>query len=382
MIVFKTYFKILNKLKFPIILYTSILIFFSIFNIQTSDSSNNFIATKADVAIINHDEYKGITKNVIDFMKKNNNVIKIKDNNFNLEDALFYRDVNFIIIIPKNFRNDFLNNKKPIIEIKKTGDYNASLAEMYLNKYLKTANIYLNVTKNEEELINYIEKSLSNNTKVEIISKLDTIALNRASFYFNFLNYCILAGFIYAISLIICSFKDEKIRKRTTVSSMNYKNYNLKLLFSNSIFALVLWLFYVLLGFVILGDVLVSINGLLYFVNSFIFSICALSIAFLLSNLVSRKNAINGIVNIIALGSCFLCGAFVPMELLPKTVLKIAHILPSYWYIKSNEVIKTLDKFNFMSLKPILINLIIILIFTILFIIITNVIAYKKRKID
>ena len=57
-----------------------------------------------------------------------------------------------------------------------------------------------------------------------------------------------------------------------------------------------------------------SIHGIFYLINSFIFSICATTIALFIGNIVSNKNAISGIVNVIALGSSFLCGAFVPME--------------------------------------------------------------------
>ncbi len=65
-----------------------------------------------------------------------------------------------------------------------------------------------------------------------------------------------------------------------------------------------------------------TVHGIILMVNSFVFSICALTIAILIANLVNNKNAINGIVNVVALGSSFLCGAFVPIEWLPDTVLK------------------------------------------------------------
>ena len=138
---------------------------------------------------------------------------------------------------------------------------------------------------------------------------------------------------------------------------MNYKEYNRKLLLSNSLFAIVLWFFYVSLSFILLGDIMFTAHGLIYIINSFIFTLCTLTIAFLIGNLVSNKNAINGIVNVVALGSSFLCGSFVPMEWLPDSVLKIAHILPSYWYIKTNELLKTMETFNLETMKPILINI-------------------------
>lgn len=295
---------------------------------------------------------------------------------------MFYRDLNYIIYIPKYFRNDFLAKKNPEIKIKKTTDYNASLAEMQLSRYLEVANTFRSVTNDEKEIIKNINEALAKKTNVEIISKLDTNALSKTTFYYNFLNYCLLAGFIYVICLILSSFKEKNIHKRTIISSMNYKEFNRKLLFSNAIFSLILWAFYIALSFVILGKIMFTIHGLIYILNSFIFSICALSIAFLIGNAMNNKNAINGIVNVVALGSCFLCGAFVPMELLPASVLKIAHVLPSYWYIKTNELINTIDNFDLETLRPIMFNMTVLIFFTLVFIIISNLISSKKRRLD
>lgn len=123
------------------------------------------------------------------------------------------------------------------------------------------------------------------------------------------------------------------------------------------------------------------LHGLIYIVNSFIFTMCALTIAFLIATIVNNKNAINGIVNVIALGSSFLCGAFVPVEWLPKTVLTIAHLIPTYWYIQTNELLKTIEVFNFETLKPVIVNMGIILVFAVIFVVITNVVTKKKRRI-
>ena len=205
--------------------------------------------------------------------------------------------------------------------------------------------------------------------------------MKKATFYYNFTNYSILAGCVYVICLILSSFKEERIAKRTIISSMNYKKYNRYLLLSNSLFAIVLWFFYVVLSFILVGNVMFTEHGIIYIVNSFVFTICAVTIAILIGNLANNKNAINGIVNVIALGSSFLCGAFVPMEWLPDTVLKIAHILPSYYFISSNEMITQLEVVNFESMRPILFNMGIILIFTIIFAFITNIVSKKKRKI-
>lgn len=381
MTVFKTFLKILNKNKFIIILYTMFLIFFGGFNMQTSENNTNFVASKPDIMIVNYDEEKGIAKDLIKYIEENSNVVDLKNNEDAINDALFYRDVNYVVYIPKNYNKDFMDGKNPEIEIKSTGDYQSSFAEMLLSRYIKVANIYQKSINSEEELISKINETLSKKSEVEITSKLDTNILSKATFYYNFANYSIMACLIYVICLILASFKDIKIQKRTIISSTNYKTLNRKILLSNSLFSIILWMIYVVLSFILVGDIMFSIHGIFYLINSFVFTICATTIALFIGNIVSNKNAISGIVNVIALGSSFLCGAFVPMEWLPDGVIKIAHILPSYYYISNNEVLKTLELINLNTIKPILLNIIIVLSFSIMFIILTNIVSKRKQKI-
>ncbi len=381
MIVFKTFLKILDKNKFIIILYTIFLIGFGGFNMQTSDNSTNFVASKPDIMIVNYDEEQGITKDLIKYITDNSNIVQLKSNEEAINDGLFYRDVNYVIYIPENYNKDFMNEKNPEIKIKSTGDYQSSFAEMLLSRYIKVANIYIKSIKSEDELISKINETLSKQSKIEITSKLDTTGLAKTTFYYNFASYSILACLVYVICLILSSFKDIKIQKRTIISSTDYKTLNRQLLLSNSLFSITLWGLYVALSFILIGNTMLSNHGIIYLVNSFIFTMCATTIALFLGNLVSNKNAINGIVNVIALGSSFLCGAFVPMEWLPDGVLKIAHLLPSYYYISSNETLKKIEVFNLETMRPIIINMIIVFGFSIVFIILTNIVSKRKQKI-
>lgn len=381
MTIFKTFLKILNKNKFIVILYTVILLAFGGMNLKTKDNNINFQAVKPDVIIINKDEEKGITKDLINYIKENSNVKDTYDES-KINDALFYREINFIIEIPENYNNDFINKKNPEIIIKSTGDYQASYAEMILKRYTETANTYNKVIDNEEELINNIRETLNTKVNVEITSKLDAEALYGVSFYHNFESYSILACVIYVICLIQSVFNSEKIRKKNIISSTSYKKINRTLLLSNCLYAFILWLFYTIMSFILIGNIMLTDHGIIYMINSFLFTMCATSMAFLIGTIITKKEAITGIVNVVALGSSFLCGAFVPVRYLPETVLKIAHILPTYWYIQNNEITRTLEKINIETLKPIFTNWIVIAIFTLTFIILTNIISKRKQKLD
>ena len=129
MTVFKSVLKIVNKYKTTVILYTVMLIVFGASNFKTSDNSLNFVASKPDIYIINNDEEVGITKTLINYLEENTNIKEIKNDQESIDDALFYRDVNYVIYIPKDFRKDILNLKNPKIEIKTTKDYNSYQAE-------------------------------------------------------------------------------------------------------------------------------------------------------------------------------------------------------------------------------------------------------------
>lgn len=379
---FKAFLKILSKNRFLVIMYIAILVILNVSIMSSKEANNDFVSIKPDIYIENEDEEKGITKDLIRYLNDNCNVVKLKDNENAISDALFYRDVNYIIYIPKNYNNDFLAGKNPELKIKTNGNYEASLAEMLLKKYIKVANTYNEYIEDENELITKINETLNKQSEVKLTSKVDNRILNRATVYYNFVSYSLLGSLIYIICVVLTSFKNQKVQKRIIISSTNYKKINKQLLASNILFSLVVWAFFVVVSLVLIGDFMYTPQGLIYILNSFIFTICATSLAFLLGTVIKNRGAIDGVVNVIALGSSFLCGVFAPIEMIPDYVLKIAHVLPSYYYVRNNEAVKTLEVMNYENLKPILLNGIIILCFALLFIILTNIISKKKQRIN
>ena len=134
-----------------------------------------------------------------------------------------------------------------------------------------------------------------------------------------------------------------------------------------------------LLSFFVVGNTMLTVNGALCILNMFVFIIFATVFALFLGNLISDKNAISGIINVVALGSSFLCGAFIPVSWLPDGVVSFAHIFPSYYYINSNELAVNIESLSLETISPILVNYAILFVFTIIFIILTNIVTSKKR---
>lgn len=380
MTVFKTFWKIVNKYKDTIILYTVMLISFGGINLASNDTTTTFTSTLPNIAIVNNDQKSVLTNNLISYLSENSKVVDIENDEEKINDALFYRDVSYVVYIPKNYTNDVLKGMNSTINIKSTNDYTSSLEEMMLTDYLNLQNTYLKLTTDQAKLTNYINDTLKDKSEVVLTSKVDTKSFSKVSRYFNFASYSILAVVIFIITLVLTSFKEKTVNKRIVVSSMNYKKHSGLILKSSLLYALIVWALFSLLAIILLGKSVLNTRGLLLILNTLVFTLQALTFALLISSLVNNKDAIGGIVNVVALGSAFLCGAFIPSMYLPEKVVSISHIFPAYYYNNSNNLVTSLEVINLTTLKPFITNIMMMLVFMLVFIVLNNFVIKNKRK--
>ena len=378
MTIFKTYWKIVKKNIGIIILYTVMLLVFGTMNLKANKNSFEFISSKPDIIIVNNSSGI-ITDNLISYLKTNANVKNIADEN-DIDDAVFFRDANYVIYIPKEFENKIENGKEFNIDIKTNNSYDSYIASELLNRYLDVFSKYMNLYNDKILAIQKLDNTL--NKKADVVIENKTNLNSKTSLFYNFSSYSIMAIVIYIICLVLSSFNDEKISKRTNVSGMNYKTFNNYLYISSFTFTFIIFIVYLILSFLILKSSILNINGILYGLNMFIFFIVSFTMAILISNLVKSKGAISGVVNVISLGSAFLCGAFIPVKYMPSFALKIAHIFPTFYFIDNNEYIASLQNFDKASYDFVLKNFIIMTVFIIFFLILNTLVTRFKRKVN
>ena len=378
MTVFKTYWKIVKKNIGIIILYTVMLLVFGTMNLKTNKNSFEFVSSKPDIIIVNNSNGI-ITDNLISYLKTNANVKNITDET-DIDDAVFFRDANYVIYIPKEFESKLESGKEVNINIKTNNSYDSYIASELLNKYLDVFLKYMNLYNDKVLAIQKLDNTL--NKKAGVVIENKTNLNSKTSLFYNFSSYSIMAIVIYIICLVLSSFNDEKISKRTNVSGMNYKTFNNYLYISSFTFTFIIFIVYLILSFLILKSNILNINGFLYSLNMFIFFIVSFTMAILISNLVKSKGAISGVVNVISLGSAFLCGAFIPVKYMPSFALKIAHIFPTFYFIDNNEYIASLQNFDKASYEFVLKNFIIMIIFIIFFLILNTLLTRYKRKVN
>ncbi|MCI5628632.1 MAG: ABC transporter permease [Clostridiales bacterium] len=384
--VYKAYFKIIKKNIGQLSIYLIIFLLFAIIfgKVSTSPKDTDFESTKVNISIINKDENSKLISGLRDYLKENANIVDVGTSKEDLQDALFFREAEYIITIPKGFTKEILKGNKDI-NIEKTVIPN-STSEIYMdnliNRYLNTVKMYTSTIDNisQAKLVSNVNKDLSHTTDVKI-KTYDNDYSNNASCanYYNFFAYSMFAVLILGISLVMISFNNKDLKRRNLASSLSMKNMNIQMVFANITYAVVVWFVMIIASFIMFKNYMFTINGLLSLLNSFVFTLAALSISILISNLVTSRNALSAVVNVIALGSCFISGVFVPQQYLGDTVLSIAKFNPTYWYVKANDDIAILVNYSNENMRPIFMSMIIVLGFALAVYAVTLVVIKQKR---
>ena len=384
--VYKAYFKIIKKNIGQLSIYLIIFLLFAIIfgKVSTSPKDTDFESTKVNISIINKDENSKLISGLRDYLKENANIVDVGTSKEDLQDALFFREAEYIITIPKGFTKEILKGNKDI-NIEKTVIPN-STSEIYMdnliNRYLNTVKMYTSTIDNisQAKLVSNVNKDLSHTTDVKI-KTYDNDYSNNASCanYYNFFAYSMFAVLILGISLVMISFNNKDLKRRNLASSLSMKNMNIQMVFANITYVVVVWFVMIIASFIMFKNYMFTINGLLSLLNSFVFTLAALSISILISNLVTSRNALSAVVNVIALGSCFISGVFVPQQYLGDTVLSIAKFNPTYWYVKANDDIAILVNYSNENMRPIFMSMIIVLGFALAVYAVTLVVIKQKR---
>ena len=391
MIVFKTFWRIMKRYWWIVFIYVAILTSLSVINLNAAPVTD-FVDTKPEITIVSQDSSdlatKPFTKNFLDYLSKNTKIIDLKESE--TTDALFYQKISMILYLPEDLESKILSGQKVTLNYRTSGNYTAELSKNLIKRYFELQRTEILESKNSskeqsnipsedsEKIISRLNQRLDQSPTVRLASKNAT-NLSKIAAFFNFASYTIMAIILYVTCFINASFNKSSVKKRTIVSSLHLKKYNFSLLLANSIFAFSVFVLLTTLSFFILGNIVLTPFFIFEILNILLYTLAALTLAELVSTFNLSRDAVSGVVNLLSLAPAFLSGAFVPTYFLPSFVLTIAHIFPTYWFIDTNNKITTLTEFNFNSFLTILPNLLVLVLFSIIFIVANLVLSKKKR---
>ena len=393
MIVFKTFWRIMKRYWWIVFIYVAILTSLSVINLKTAPVTD-FVDTKPEITIVSQDSSdlgtKPFTKNFLDYLSKNTKIIDLKESE--TTDALFYQKISMILYLPEDLESKIISGQKITLDYRTSGNYTAELSKNLIKRYFELQRTEILESKNSskeqsnilsedsEKIISSLNQRLDQSPTVRLASKNAT-NLSKIAAFFNFASYTIMAIILYVTCFINASFNKSTVKKRTMVSSLHLKKYNFSLLLANSIFAFSVFVLLTTLSFFVLGNIVLTPFFVFEILNILLYTLAALTLAELVSTFNLSRDAVSGVVNLLSLAPAFLSGAFVPTYFLPSFVLTIAHIFPTYWFIDTNNKITTLTEFNFNSFLTILPNLLVLVLFSIIFIV-ANLVLSKKKRIN
>lgn len=393
MIVFKTFWRIMKRYWWIVFIYVAILTSLSVINLKTAPVTD-FVDTKPEITIVSQNPSdlatKPFTKNFLNYLSKNTKIIDLKESE--TTDALFYQKISMILYLPEDLESKIISGQKITLDYRTSGNYTAELSKNLIKRYFELQRTEILESKNSskeqsnilsedsEKIISSLNQRLDQSPTVRLASKNAT-NLSKIAAFFNFASYTIMAIILYVTCFINASFNKSPVKKRTMASSLHLRKYNFSLLLANSIFAFSVFVLLTTLSFFVLGNIVLTPFFIFEILNILLYTLAALTLAELVSTFNLSRDAVSGVVNLLSLAPAFLSGAFVPTYFLPSFVLTIAHIFPTYWFIDTNNKITTMTEFNFSSFLTILPNLLVLVLFSIIFIV-ANLVLSKKKRIN
>ncbi len=379
--VFKNYFRILkNGALVSIFINIGIaIVIASIFSSLPEESNKSFEESKPIITIFNNDQ-SAFTDKFLNYLTEKTEQFNIENTTDEKQKALFYRETTCIVTIPEGFGDAFVNKKPINIDIEKFPDAtNANVAEMIINNYLSTYNMYQHSTDlSIDEINSKVKEDLSTSTEVVLQNNTIRSHFTGKSIFYNYSCYIIMTILIVSIGTVSFSFRSKDIRRRINCSTVSLSSYNMQIGLGHFIVSIGAFIIVLILGRVMFNLDFSTTDGLLHLLNIFTFVLVALNLAYMLSSFTSRKS-LDAVSNVVVLGSCFLGGSFVPQEFLGDSVKATAIVNPVYWFVKANNTISSVSDYSFENLKSAYLCMLVQLLFSAAFLTITLVVSKVKR---
>jgi len=352
--VFNCFFKIINKNKISILIY--VVIFIGLFIIISSTSNSNtdlsYSDTGVPMAVIDRDE-SALSKALTGYLGDRQELVDLADDTEALQDALFFRDVEYILIIPDGFEDAFINmeNDVTLENVKLPEATSGIYIDTQIDRYLATIRTYLNAEFELTDALAKTKNDLTLTTTVELSNKAQE-DVSTLPYYFQFLPYILISLIISALVPVLMVFNQRDISKRTEASSLTLKGRNIQIALGCILPSLLLWGILMIAVVIINGSEVFTPTSALRILNSLVLLMVSVGIAFLLGQFLKSSESLSLMNNLISLGMAFLCGVFVPQELLGAGVLSIARFLPVYWYIRNNNLLTNMTHWSMTNAKP------------------------------
>ncbi len=310
---------------------------------SSGKEGGSFVSTKIKVAVIDEDNSEE-SRALTDFIASAHKLTEVENDKDAILDKLFYQKVQYVLIIKKGYGEKLARGETSDLfeNYKDPNTFSASFFESTLNEYVSAV---CGCAASGEDMASALAKgaelaSAKVNVKIQGSEGADSVSGSdsRLSTMYKALTYILVAVMVEVLCPILLVLKGDEIRKRMESSCLSASSQTMQIFLGCAVYTVGLWALVNLILFAVNGFSFTS-RECLHLVNSFAFSLVSAGIALLVMSLKPAENVVNLVGQSISLGMSFLCGAFVPMDMLGDGILAVARFLPAYWYVRASEVI-------------------------------------------
>lgn len=379
--VFKLFFKILKNQITQIIMYIGIFAAIAFIISENPSATPGYSEQAQDISVVDNDSSQA-SRSLADYLLSCNNSVQLDDYEpETIQDELYNRNTTNVIFIPEGFQNAVLEgNTEEILEIYNIpGTMAASIVTAQADNYINILSSYTAAGINIQDALTKTSETINTQADVSFITESGE-SESPLSIFLTYIAYVFVAIAINGISPVIQVLNKSQIRKRINCSSYKLSKLNSGLIAGISLFGIGVCAVFSMLALITHGSELLSLKGLLSIANMTVYMTVSLSLAFLIGSVTQSANIISMLANILGLGFSFLGGIFVPIEFLGDGIIKIAHFLPSYWYVTAKKSI--FDLGNGSTYSDILRNMGIMFTFAVAIFVLTLALIKNKRSVS
>ncbi len=339
----KAFFLITKENRIAIMIYLCVFVVLELMMAQNGDSASGMLFQSSQLHLVIQDQDQSVlSRGLKEYLTKLHPVEKESYSTEQIVDGLYYETIDYALILPKGFGERLAKGEgtKLIQNRKRKGSTSGQFVDIQIEQYLVLLQSYLTAGYSEEEAVKAAIKATEQKPEIAMLEAEDgQSGDDKLQNAFRFLPYIMICILMVGLGSILTLFQKKDIFTRLRCSALSNFRRNLQLGICSGIFAVLVW--GVFLGMVTLftGKEIFCVQGVLYLINSFCFLLVSLSLTLVVSFLVHSDYVLNMVANVVGLGLSFLGGIYVPLELMSKSVVTYAKLLPSYWYTVAMEQI-------------------------------------------
>ncbi len=337
--VFKCFFTIIGRNKGLMILYACIFVFLAVTlsNVAMQDTQLTFTDTALPVTVIDRDGTQ-TSRALRSYVYEKQREVPLPDDTERLQDALYAREVEYVLFIPAGYEQALLAGDAPVLDTAQVpNSYSATYVDRQVQRFVDTVRAYTASGFSVADALAHAQDDLARQTEVQL-SHQEVQQVPAVYYYFNYLCYAFMMILIFGLSPVMLVFGKPSLAARMNASALPLRRKNLELALGATLLTLACFVLFVIIAFVLYGSQMLQPGALWCMLNALVFLVFSMALGLFIGMVSKTGNTISALANVVGLALCFLGGVYVPLDLMGSGMQAAAHFLPTYWYIRGVEL--------------------------------------------